>query len=113
MFRKQVISAEQAKEAVMWIAKQTHGARRAAMAHVVAGALALAATSSCGAVGPIVNSVNNVADTIDKAIAQINAVSSSWQTVLKDTVGQITDGAQSTIRNEIQTLLDNSVGMIE
>jgi len=48
---------------------------------------------------------------IDGAIAQITNQSSQWQAVLQNTVAQLTDQAQSTIRNEVQNLLDRTVAV--
>src|SRR5262249_24763593 len=52
---------------------------------------------------------NDAVATIDNAITQINAISGSWQSVLQDTLRKLTSDAQSTVRNEIQTLLQNSI----
>lgn len=62
---------------------------------------------------PVVNTGNAAVAAIDGAIEQITAISGSWQSVLQDTIGKLTSDAQSTVRNEIQTLLQNSIAAVQ
>ena len=62
---------------------------------------------------PVVDPLNNAISTLDDAISKVTTVSGSWQTVLQDTVSKLTADAQSTVRNEVQTLLLNSVAAVQ
>jgi hypothetical protein len=62
---------------------------------------------------PVVDPLQNAVATLDDAISKISATSGSWQNVLQDTVGKLTSDAQSTVRNEVQTLLQNSVAAVQ
>jgi hypothetical protein len=62
---------------------------------------------------PLVDPLNSLVSAIDGAVAQITAASGSWQTVLQDTLKQLTADAQSIVRNEIQTLLSNSIVAVQ
>jgi hypothetical protein len=87
--------------------------RRSSIRGAAAMAISLAMLSGCNLLTPIVNPLTSAVLAIDSATEQITAASGSWQTVLQDTVKQLTADAQSTVRNEIQTLLDNSIAAVQ
>ncbi|HEY9135345.1 MAG TPA: hypothetical protein VIM85_06095 [Pseudomonadales bacterium] len=51
-------------------------------------------------------------NTIDNAIDALDVNSAAWQSILQDTVSKLTDDAQSTLKNEVQTILDRGVATI-
>lgn len=51
-------------------------------------------------------------NTIDNAIDALDINSAAWQSILQDTVSKLTDDAQSTLKNEVQTILDRGVATI-
>jgi len=51
-------------------------------------------------------------NTIDNAIDALDINSSAWQSILQDTVSNLTDDAQSTLKNEVQTILDRGVATV-
>ena len=51
-------------------------------------------------------------NTIDNAIDALDINSAAWQSILQDTVSNLTDDAQSTLKNEVQTILDRGVATI-
>lgn len=57
----------------------------------------------------IKNAVSSTEDLIKDSIDQLADESSSWQTTLQELASQLTDEAQSTIRNEINDLLQRSI----
>jgi hypothetical protein len=87
---------------------------------LVLGAAVMATTVS-GASGcnlgnvlnPVVDPVKAAVSTLDDAIQKITAVSGSWQTVLQSSLTQLTADAQSTVRNEVQTLLNNTIATVQ
>ncbi len=48
-------------------------------------------------------------NTIDNAIDALNINSAAWQSILQDTLSKLTDDAQSSLRNEVQNVLDRGV----
>jgi hypothetical protein len=70
----------------------------------------------CGALGALGRLPGTIEDvtgstvaTLDRAIDALERNSASWQTVLQDSMAQLTEDAQSTVRNELSTLLDRSI----
>lgn len=51
-------------------------------------------------------------NTIDNAIDALDVNSAAWQSILQDTVSKLTDDAQSTLKNEVQTILDRGIATI-
>lgn len=47
--------------------------------------------------------------TLDDAISTLGNESANWQDVLNNTIGQLTDDAQATIRNEVSSVLSRSI----
>jgi hypothetical protein len=91
-------------------------AARSRKGPAVAMALAMVLGAACNfdsVTRPLVDPLNSMVSAIDGAVAQITAASGSWQTVLQDTLKQLTADAQSTVRNEIQTLLSNSIAAVQ
>jgi len=72
--------------------------------------LMLATTSGCDLVNTE-TPAQIAARAIDDAISQITNSSNQWQSVLQDTVAKLTDSAQSTVRVEVQNLLDRTVAV--
>jgi hypothetical protein len=108
------------RKSVKWSGNQVQGRRACrapvrmmAVAAVIAGSLSGPACNLSKVVDPIVNSTNAAVAAIDDATSKITAVSGSWQQVLQGTLTQLTGDAQSTVRNEIQTLLDNSIAAVQ
>lgn len=84
-------------------------------------ALVLAAAAAAGPAGchldkvldPVVDPVKAAVATLDDAIQKITAASGSWQTVLQSSLSKLTADAQSTVRNEVQTLLNNTIATVQ
>ncbi len=51
-------------------------------------------------------------NTIDNAIDALEINSAAWQSILQDTVSKLSNDAQSTLRNEVQNILDRGVATI-
>lgn len=51
-------------------------------------------------------------NTIDNAIDALDVNSAAWQSILQDTVSELSDDAQSTLRNEVQNILDRGVATV-
>lgn len=79
-------------------------------------ALVMVAASGCHldkVFDPVVDPVKAAVSTLDDAIQKITAVSGSWQTVLQNSLSKLTADAQSTVRNEVQTLLNNTIATVQ
>lgn len=70
-------------------------------------------TTGCGALQSIRETAEDVTgatvSTLNGAIDALERNSASWQTVLQDAMAELTEDAQSTVRNELSTLLARSV----
>src|SRR5215468_9799142 len=62
---------------------------------------------------PVVDPVKAAVSTLDDAIQKITAASGSWQSVLQSSLSKLTADAQSTVRNEVQTLLNNTIATVQ
>lgn len=75
--------------------------------------ISISGCSIADKIGDLTDKVSDVAGdtvaTLDSAIDTLERNSASWQTVLQDTTQQLTDEAQSTVRNEVSDLLNRSV----
>lgn len=91
----------------MKIREYRKGQLRAVVA-VMLGALPCTACDLGSVLHPTVDPINNAVATLDQAISRITAISDSWQTVLQDSLKQLTADAQSTVRIELQSLLDHA-----
>jgi hypothetical protein len=83
---------------------------------VVAVAPAVAPALGCHldkVLDPVVDPLKAAVSTLDDAIQKITAASGSWQTVLQSSLSKLTADAQSTVRNEIQTLLNNTIATVQ
>src|SRR5215468_2161147 len=87
---------------------------------LVLGAAVMATTllgcDGCGlnkVLDPVVDPIKAAVSTLDDAIQKITAVSGSWQTVLQSSLTKLTADAQSTVRNEVQTLLNNTISTVQ
>lgn len=58
----------------------------------------------------ITDTTSSTVNVLDDAINALNQQSSSWQSVLQDTMGKLTSDAQSTVRNEVSNLLSRGIG---
>jgi hypothetical protein len=80
--------------------------------HVAVVVLALSAVG-CGLLDGLVNAVNTAAQrtdlVLDEAISKLTNAQADWQNILKDTVDKLTDQAQSTVRNEVNDLLQRGI----
>ncbi|MDX2283382.1 MAG: hypothetical protein NW241_04435 [Bacteroidia bacterium] len=85
-------------------------------ARLLLAALCLAPAAGCGIIEKAGNKaddlINEVLPVLDGAIESLNTASADWQVVLQNTVGQLTDEAQSTIRNEVNDLLVRGVASV-
>lgn len=79
----------------------------------------VAATSGCGvaekikdAIGFGMSSIDRTLRVLDNGIARMDNESADWQGILTDMTSQLTEDAQSTIRNEITQLMQESVEAI-
>jgi hypothetical protein len=77
------------------------------------------ALSGCGladAIGGIADTVEDSADqaiaVLDSAIGTLANSSADWQVVLQDAMDQLTDEAQSTVRNEISNVLNRGIAAV-
>jgi hypothetical protein len=80
--------------------------------HIGVLAVALSAVG-CGLLDGLVGAINTGAERtdliLDQAISQLTNAQADWQNVLKDTVNKLTDDAQSTVRNEVNDLLQRGI----
>ncbi|OGO13604.1 MAG: hypothetical protein A2Z66_01130 [Chloroflexi bacterium RBG_13_66_10] len=77
------------------------------------------AVSGCGLVDSIrgltdvaESSTDQVVGVLDSAIGTLAGSSADWQVVLQDAMDQLTDEAQSTIRNEISNVLNRGIAAV-
>ena len=77
------------------------------------------ALSGCGLVDSIrgltdvaESSTDQVVGVLDSAIGTLAGSSADWQVVLQDAMDQLTDEAQSTIRNEISNVLNRGIAAV-
>jgi hypothetical protein len=82
---------------------------------VVASLVAMSTMRMSCLTGGIIDAVKESTDKtvalLDQATSDIGNNLSSWQTVLKDLESKLVGDAQSTVRNEVQTLLSSSIGV--
>lgn len=64
---------------------------------------------SCGKTDAITNTTEATTAALQDAIDSIRAESSSWQSELDKLTGRLTDASQSSIRNEVQNLANNTI----
>lgn len=87
--------------------------RSCAAVAVTLGALLGTACNLGNILNPPVNTANDAVAAVQDAIDKISAQSSSWQSVLQSTLQKLTSDAQSSVRVELQTLLDNSIAAVQ
>jgi hypothetical protein len=68
--------------------------------------------SACDWFDKAKNITTQTVNALDDAIDSLSTQSANWQQVLQDTMGKLTDTAQSTIRNEIANLASRSVAQV-
>ena len=64
-------------------------------------------TSSCGT--PYKGEINKIIEVLDKAISTLERESSNWQKVLEETRDEIISETQSTIKNEINGIIQEGI----
>ncbi len=87
------------------------------MKKIIILTLTILTFSSCKLIEDIISIPGNTGEQIkntteallDDAIAKIGQQSESWEATLENLSNQLTDEAQSTIRNEVQNLLKNTI----
>lgn len=67
--------------------------------------------SICGCIdlNPLANSIDKAVAVLDESIFKLDNANADWQTILEETRDQLTDSAQSTIRNEVSNTLARGI----
>ena len=71
--------------------------------------LIVSSINGCVDFQPLANSIDKAVSVLDDAIFKLDNANADWQKILEDTRDQLTDSAQSTIRNEVSNTLTRAV----
>ena len=76
---------------------------------VVIALLTISLISGCVDFQPLADSIDKAVSVLDDAIFKLDNANADWQKILEETRDQLTDSAQSTIRNEVSNTLTRAV----
>ena len=76
---------------------------------VVITLLTISSISGCVDFQPLADSIDKAVSVLDDAIFKLDNANADWQKILEETRDQLTDSAQSTIRNEVSNTLTRAV----
>lgn len=76
---------------------------------VLAASASLFLASCAGVINPITSEVQSAEALVRDAIGKLETQSVSWQSTLNDLTSKLTDDTQSTLRNEVQNLLNGGI----